>query len=297
MNLHDFEKRKALSTLSTFGIGGYAGYFTEIRSYSEMQEALILCKQNALPFHILGKGSNSLFSDRGINGVVLLDKIDFIRQVEPGRFHVGAGTSFSLLGTQTARQGWSGLEFASGIPASVGGAVFMNAGANGTDTSRTLVSVDFIDNDGILKTFLKEDLHFSYRTSSFQTMRGAIVGALFQLAPLLSAGEKRLSIIRSRHATQPYKQKSAGCIFRNPPDASAGALIEACGLKGKTIGGAQVSTLHANFIVNIDRATAKDVLQLIEYVKSEVAIKKGILLETEIRIFDESLNEFSKGRT
>lgn len=291
MNLHEFQKQKALSTLSTFGIGGFATYFIEVRSYADMQEAIQICRQNALPYCIIGKGSNCLFSDYGFNGVIILNKIEFIQQIQPGKFYAGGGSSFSLLGSQTARQGWSGLEFASGIPASVGGAVYMNAGANGTDTSQTLVSVDFVDSEGNLETFYKEQLHFSYRNSTFQHLQGAIVGATFQLIPSPSAREKQLSIIRYRQATQPYGQKSAGCIFRNPDSGFAGALIEACGLKGKSIGGAQVSTLHANFIVNIDNATAKDVFELIKFVRDEVALKQGVSLESEVQIISDPLME------
>lgn len=291
MKLHDFQKQKALSALSTFGIGGCAAYFLEVRSYTEMQNAIQTCRENALPYHILGKGSNSLFSDHGFNGAILLNKIEFITQVQPGKFHAGGGSSFSLLGSQTARQGWSGLEFASGIPASVGGAVYMNAGANGTDTSQTLISVDFVDAAGSLKTLYKDQLHFSYRHSSFQQLQGAIVGATFQLTPSASARETQLSIIRYRQATQPYGQKSAGCIFQNPTCGYAGALIEACGLKGKRIGGAQVSTMHANFIINADNASAKDVLALIKLVRDEVALKQGVTLESEVQIITDSFME------
>lgn len=288
MNLNAFQKQKALSTISTFGIGGYAAYSIEVRSYPEMQEAINTCRQNDLPYRIIGKGSNCLFSDQGFNGVIILNKIDFIQQVQPGKFYAGGGASFSLLGTQTARQGWAGLEFASGIPASVGGAVYMNAGANGSDTAQTLVSVDFIDSEGNLKVFQKDQLQFSYRNSTFQQLKGAIVGATFQLSPSPTAREHQLSIIRYRQATQPYGQKSAGCIFRNPSCGYAGALIEACGLKGKSIGGAQVSTMHANFIVNINNASASDVLELIKLIKNEVTLKQGVDLESEVQIITDT---------
>lgn len=288
MKLHDFQKQKALSTLSTFGIGGCAAYFIEVRSYADMQDAIRTCRENALPYHIVGKGSNSLFSDQGFSGVIILNKIEFIKEIDPGLFYAGGGSSFSLLGSQTARQGRSGLEFAAGIPASVGGAVYMNAGANGSDTAQTLVSVDFIDAEGTLKTLLKDQLYFSYRRSSFQQLQGAIVGATFQLNPSATARETQLSIIRYRQATQPYGQKSAGCIFKNPDCGHAGALIEACGLKGKSIGGAQVSTMHANFIINASNASAKDVLELIEHVRDVVALKQGVILESEVQIITDS---------
>lgn len=289
MILNKFRKEKALNSLCTFGIGGLASFFIEVRDYCEMAAALQACQQNALPFRILGKGSNCLFSDQGFHGAIILNKIEFIQHIQPGRFHVGGGTSFSLLGTQTARQGWSGLEFAAGIPATVGGAVYMNAGANGSETSEFLVSVDFINADGNLQTFKKDQLEFSYRFSTFQKSYGAIVGATFQLTPDFNAREKQLTIISYRKSTQPYGQKSAGCIFRNPSCGHAGALIEACGLKGKTIGGAQVSTLHANFIVNTGHATTQNVLELISFIQSEVFKQKGIALESEVQI----INPFS----
>lgn len=279
-----FQQQKSLKELCTFGIGGTARFFVEVRTIPEMQMALRTCKDKKIPFFILGKGSNCLFSDQGFDGLVILNKIDFVTKEQPEIFHVGAGYSFSLLGAQTARQGWTGLEFASGIPASVGGAVFMNAGANGTETWATLLSVDFVNPDGILQTFTKEQLEFSYRFSSFHHLPGAIVGAKFKLEPSTSAREKQLQIIHYRKATQPYGHKSAGCIFRNPACGYAGALIQESGLKGVTFGGAQISTLHANFIINSDNATAKDVLTLISHIQDEVYKKTGILLESEVRI-------------
>lgn len=286
-----FQEQKSLKELCTFGIGGAARYFTEVQTVAEMQEALKTCAEKKLPFFILGKGSNCLFSDHGFHGVVILNKIDFFTQEQPDIFHVGAGYSFSLLGAQTARQGYSGLEFASGIPATVGGAIFMNAGANGTETCATLQSVDFVDPEGNLQTFSKDQLEFSYRFSSFHHLQGAIVGAKFRLEPSTSARDKQLQIIRYRKATQPYGHKSAGCIFRNPSCGYAGALIEESGLKGVTVGGAQVSTLHANFVINTDNATAADVLELIALVKDKVYQKTGIVLESEVRIIPDQMRE------
>jgi len=278
-----FQKNRLLKELTTFGIGGPAKYWLEVRSISEMQNGLILCRENNLPYLILGKGSNCLFDDQGFNGVIFVNKIDFFEQPIPGTFHIGAGYSFSLLGSQTARQEWSGLEFASGIPGSVGGAVFMNAGANGRETCESLTSVDFVDDYGNLKHINKDELSFSYRHSSFQTMPGAIVGATFTLTPNATARAKQLEIIAYRTKTQPYGQMSAGCIFKNPTCGHAGALIEQSGLKGISIGDAQVSTLHANFIVNKGSATAEDVHALIAHIKKEVKAKTNIDLESEVR--------------
>jgi UDP-N-acetylmuramate dehydrogenase len=291
LNLNHFQRNVFLKAYCTFGIGGPATYFTEVRSIAEMESALRISHAHALPFCILGKGSNCLFSDRGFNGVVILNKIDFHEEIHPGTFYVGAGYSFSLLGTQTARSGWAGLEFASGIPATVGGAVFMNAGANGTETCETLVSVDFVTHTGDLKTFLKEELEFSYRSSSFHKLSGAIVGATFQLKACSSARQKQLDIIRYRQSTQPYGQKSAGCVFRNPAQNYAGALIEQCQLKGIAFGGATVSNLHGNFIINTGTASDTDVLSLISHIQNQVAIQTGTTLESELRIIPHHFTE------
>lgn len=278
-----FQKNKLLSELTTFGIGGPAQYFIEVRTVEEMQKTITLCNEKKLAYFILGKGSNCLFDDLGFMGVIILNKIDFIEHPTPETFHVGAGYSFSLLGTQTARQGFSGLEFASGIPGSVGGAVFMNAGANGKETCETLVSVDFVDENGMLHLLKKEDLFFAYRTSSFQHLPGAIVGATFALTPAEDARSKQLEIIAYRKKTQPYGEMSAGCVFRNPSCGHAGALIDQSSLKGINVGGAKVSELHANFIVNTGQASSQDVLALIALIKQRVKEKSGIELESEVR--------------
>lgn len=275
-------KDKALCDLSSFGIGGPARFYAEAKTTEALQEMLIFCFEKKLPFFILGKGSNSLFDDRGFNGLVIANKIDFCKQ-NGNEFEVGAGYSFARLGSQTARLGFAGLEFAAGIPATVGGAIFMNAGANGKETFETLQTVTFIDERGEKKVFKKQDLKFGYRTSSFQEMKGAIVVATFLLEPSKEAKEHQRKIVDYRLKTQPYKDKSAGCAFRNPPGHIAGKLIEECGWKGKGIGGAEVSTLHANFIINKEGATATDILNLVKEVKERVLNEKGVLLEEEIR--------------
>lgn len=278
-----FERHHLLKDITTFGIGGPAQYFIEAHDIPTLQKAIRHCKQQCIPYYILGKGSNVLFDDRGFAGLVVANRIQFLEKPNEHTWHVGAGYSFSLLGSQTARQGWGGLEFASGIPGSVGGAVYMNAGANGSETCQTLVSVDYVTPDGELLCIPKEELSFGYRFSSFQKKKGAIAGATFCLAPSPEARQKQLSIIDYRKKTQPYDAKSAGCVFRNPECGHAGALIDQSGLKGKTIGGAQVSTLHANFLINTGTATSADILKLIEYVQQEVKDKQGFDLEHEVR--------------
>jgi UDP-N-acetylmuramate dehydrogenase len=278
-----FQQGKLLSELSTFGIGGPARYFLEVSSIEEMREAVLFCYQHKLRFIVVGKGSNCLFDDQGYDGLVILNKIHFCHFLEGERVQVGAGYSFSLLGVQTARRKWAGLEFASGIPATVGGAIYMNAGANGTETCQALVDVTYITEEGEQVVLPLEKLEFAYRFSSFQKMRGAIVAATFQLSLSPEAREKQLKIIDYRTRTQPYGEPSAGCIFRNPQGNAAGALIEQSGLKGTRVGGAEVSTLHANFIVNAGEAKAADVLHLANLVKRTVHEKTGVDLEMEVR--------------
>jgi UDP-N-acetylmuramate dehydrogenase len=278
-----FEEGHLLKEYTTFKIGGPAQYFTQVSSVQELQEAVRFCNEKNVRYLVLGKGSNLLFSDRGFEGAVILNKIQFIEENE-GSFYVGAGYSFSLLGTQTARKGWEGLEFASGIPGSVGGAVFMNAGANGGETFETLTEVTYITESGEKEILPKSALQWSYRHTSFHGKRGAIAAARFQLKPSSNARQKQLTLIDYRTKTQPYSDASAGCVFRNPTGASAGKLIQECGLTGFSIGGAEVSTVHANFIVNKGSATAEDVLALAKHIQKTVQEKTGQRLEMEVRV-------------
>ncbi len=277
------QKEILLSKYSTFGIGGAARFFASAHTKEEMQQMLQVSSDLGLRVFILGKGSNTLFDDRGFDGLVILNKIDYLKMEEGEIFRAGSGYSFARLGGITARLGVTGLEFASGIPATVGGAIYMNAGANGQETFDTLLEVGFLSSKGESLNLKKADLQFGYRTSSFQKMEGAIVEGIFQLKPSISAKETQKKILNYRLKTQPYKEKSAGCAFRNPEGEAAGKLIDTCGLKGVSVGGAQVCPLHANFIVNSTQAKAQDVLALIQKVKETVYEQKGVLLEEEIR--------------
>jgi len=277
------QQGRRLSEFSTFGIGGPIEAFVEVRSVVDVQEAFAWANTQHLPVLVVGKGSNCLFSDAHFPGLVLLNKIDHCT-IEGQNVVVGAGYSFSLLGVQTARKNLSGLEFASGIPATVGGAVFMNAGANGQETCEVLTAVEYVHADGRVQEF--RDLAFGYRTSPFQQMSGCITAARFCLRDHAEARKNQLEIVDRRMKTQPLKDKSAGCVFRNPaPGVSAGALIDQCGLKGLAVGGAKVSEVHANFLVNDNAATAHDVLELIARVQETVLQKTGQHLEPEIRIY------------
>ncbi len=278
----DIKQQCKLAPYTTFGIGGPAQFCIEVSTIDALKEALQFAREKQLPYIFLGKGSNTLFDDRGFEGVVIICKIDHIR-FDGTLVTAGAGASFSLLGAKTARKRLSGLEFASGIPGSVGGAIFMNAGANGCETKDVISSVTFLHSTGTLEVFTKNALSFSYRTSPFQSLEGCIVEATFALIPDDTAQHRQKDIVSYRVETQPYKERSAGCIFRNPTGHSAGKLIEECGLKGAQIGGASVSKKHANFILNSKEASASDIEALISHIRRVVKEKTGVELHDEVR--------------
>lgn len=271
-------KNQSLKAHSTWGIGGPAKCFTIVKTIDEMKQALAL----KMRYIVIGKGSNCLFDDQGFDGLVILNKINFLENKD-GEYHVGSGFNFSHLGVKTARDGYAGLEFASGIPGTVGGAIYMNAGAGSDETCDHLKEVEFMHNDGSIELFQIGDLEFSYRSSPFQKMEGAIVGARFSLKACQGAKNKQRALIDYRKSTQPYGQKSCGCVFRNPEGGSAGALIEKCGLKGLRVGGLEVSMCHANFLVNHGEGTASDAIELIEKIQAIVKEKEGIDLQFEVK--------------
>ena len=273
-----------LSRYSTFAIGGPAKYLLEVDSIEEMRHALLFAKREKIPLIIVGKGSNSLFNDRGFNGLVIINRIQFIKN-EGLIYHVGSGVNFSYLGHYLTKRGLGGLEFSLGIPGSVGGAVFMNAGALDSEVQDYLLHVGYIDYEGNYKILRKDELEFSYRFSSFQRMEGVLVSASFQLEEDAGSRKRALEFLDKRMKTQPYKADSCGCIFRNPSEEiSAGQLIDECHLKGYAIGGASISFNHANFIVNENKASSEDILRLINYVQLVVLKEKNIKLETELRV-------------
>jgi UDP-N-acetylmuramate dehydrogenase len=275
-------QNEPLSKYCTFGIGGAARYFTTVYNVHDVKEALFFAKEKGIPFLTLGKGSNCLFDDRGYNGLIILNKITYL-DFEREKVSVGSGYSFAHLGIKTSKKKLSGLEFASGIPASVGGAIYMNAGANKMETKDTLLEVFYVDDEGQERLFRKEELNFDYRFSSFQEMRGIIIGASFSLTKKESAKEKQKEILTHRLATQPYKAKTCGCVFQNPDSAiSAGKLIDDCGLKGYAVGGALISLMHANFIENQGSASAADVQKILKEVKEIVKEKTGYDLQLEV---------------
>ena len=274
-------QNKKLDFFSTFAIGGDALYFIEVFDFLEMKMAFSFAKEKRLPFFILGKGSNVLFDDRGFKGVIIKNNIKFLTRTE-NYFIIGSGNSLSFFAKKCAMNNLSGLEFAFGIPATIGGAICMNASAKEMEISKSLESVFFMHENNSIEEIKKKDVVFEYRKSSFQKMKGAIIAAKFKLKKNNSANKILLEGYIKRKLSQPLKSKSLGCIFRNPVDVSAGKLIELCGLKNTKIGDAVVSSKHANFILNESRATSFDVRELIEHIKKIVEEKKHIKLKEEI---------------
>ncbi len=277
-----YQYNTPLKEYSTYGIGGPAKELAFARTKEDLIYLLEEAKRSHKKYIVIGKGSNCLFDDRGFNGLVIINKISEIEWREQS-VYVGAGYSFSLLGIQASRKGFSGLEFASGIPGSVGGAVYMNAGAGCSEVKDIIDEVEFLHEDGRVELFKKERLKFFYRMSPFQEMKGAILAATFHLVPSLGAKEKQENLLAYRMATQPYKDRSCGCVFRNPEGDSAGRLIDSLGLKGVLRGGAKISEAHANFIVNQGDASAKEILDLIKHVQMKVKDEVGIVLEPEVK--------------
>jgi UDP-N-acetylmuramate dehydrogenase len=277
------ERGRELKHFCTLGIGGPAKYFIEAREMSDLTEAIAFANANSLEVFVMGKGSNCLFDERGFDGLVIYNNIQNITFFDGGVF-VSGGYSFARLGLSTSRRGLSGLEFAAGIPGSVGGAVYMNAGAMGSEVSDVLIESHWIDQQGQLHISKREDLDFSYRHSGFQEDGGLIIGARFALQVDETAKERCQTFLQKRLLSQPYSEKTAGCFFRNPKGGCAGAWIDGLGLKGLSVGGAAVSSLHANFIINRGGATSGDVLQLIEKIQIEVEKAFGERLILEVRL-------------
>ncbi|SFG46047.1 UDP-N-acetylmuramate dehydrogenase [Planifilum fulgidum] len=288
----DVRTDEPLSQHTTWRVGGPADLFIYPRSKDELERAMQIVRRHGLPWRVIGRGSNLLVRDGGIRGAVFKigEGLDGL-SIDGTRVVAGGGCSLIKLSRQTARQGLTGLEFAEGIPGTVGGAVCMNAGAHGSETSRVLTSAEVLLDSGERVVLSKEELGFRYRTSVLQgKVKGIVTEATFQLAhgdPQKIAAEMARYRDR-RKQTQPLQYPCAGSVFRNPPGDHAGRLIEASGLKGYRVGDAEVSTQHANFIINRGQATATDVLALIDHIVRTVEERFGVRLKTEVQVVGEA---------
>lgn len=275
-----------LAPLTTFRIGGRAALLCRPRTVGELRGTLKALRGLGVRWYCLGKGSNTLFCDEGFDGaVVCFSGLDEVR-VEGGCVVAGAGAALSEVCRAAQAAGLAGLEFAYGIPGSVGGAVFMNAGAYGGEMADVVQSVTCLDAGLELCERPAGECAFGYRTSVFQTDGSAVVQARFALqrGDPAEIDARMRELLERRRSKQPLEYPSAGSTFKRPQGAYAAALIEQCGLKGTTVGGAQVSEKHGGFLINIGGATCADVLALADLVCRTVEEKTGFHLEKEIRV-------------
>ena len=284
-----------LAPYTTFRIGGPADLLAEPATVEELQQILQLQREQAIACFLMGNGSNLLIRDGGIRGlvIVLADRFSSVIQESPVRIKAQAGVRLGALARFAWQKGLGGLEFASGIPGTLGGAVTMNAGAYGGEMQQVIESVTAINHEGELLTFNGEEMDFGYRHSRIMEEDLIVVEATLKLVPKEPHEIKAYmdDLAERRRSKQPIQYPSAGSFFKRPPGHFAGALIEHAGLKGTRVGDAQVSELHAGFIINLGEATAKDVLQLKEVVQQRVFEQSGILLEPEVRIVGEEPHE------
>lgn len=281
-------KYEPLSRHTTFRIGGNADTYVKVGSLSKLSTILKECKESGIDYMILGNGSNVLASDDGYRGVIIRLDGDFrkISLVDDNTIYCGAGATLAALCKFALNCGLTGLEFAWGIPGTVGGAVFMNAGAYGGEMKETVYCVSHITPDGETGRIEKENLRFGYRASVYRSNKAIITGVTLRLQKgnPEDIRAKMDDFLGRRSAKQPLEFPSAGSVFKRPEGAYAGALIEQCGLKGHSHGGAQVSDKHAGFIINKQNANAADVKNLIREVQTKVYDETGYNLECELII-------------
>lgn len=284
LNLEKIEKDISLSTLTTYKTGGIAKLVVYPNNINNLKQMLKLIHKYNIKYFILGKGSNTLFSDKEFNGVIIkLDKLNNFK-IKQTELYVESGMILSKLVQASVKNELTGLEFAIGIPGTIGGAIYMNAGAYGNNMSNIVKSVIVLNEKFQIKEIPLEKLKFDYRYSIFQDNKNLIcVAANIKLehGNHDEIASKIKENLLKRKNSQPLEYPSAGSVFRNPEGNYAGKIIEELGLKGKNIGGAEISTKHANFIINKNNASSSDILNLIKLVQKEVKDKYKIDLKLE----------------
>ena len=286
-----FVQGEPLAAHTTFRIGGPAVFWCAPQDAEQLRETLRLCRENGVRVYLLGNGSNTLFDDAGFDGAVVdMRGLSQMESSDAGtdvvRITAGAGQTLGRLCSKAQALGLTGLEFACGIPGTVGGAVYMNAGAYGGEMKDVLEAVSYLTADGRWVDSEASELDFSYRHSAFEENDACILGAVFHLEKgdpdVIKARMNEL--MQKRIDKQPLDKPSAGSTFKRPAGAFAAALIDQCGLRGYRHGGAAVSDKHCGFVVNLGGATCADVLALCDEVRAIVKEKTGYDLEKEIRV-------------
>ena len=271
---------------TTFRTGGPARYFLVIETRKELAQVLAWLQEEALPWFLLGNGSNLLVGDRGYRGAILHLAGEFLKtEIDEATIRCGAGAMLSAVSRSAMEAGLTGLEFASGIPGTIGGAVRMNAGAYNGEIAGVTESVEVMEPDGRCRVYNREEMAFGYRTSIVKTKPCVVLSTVLKLKKgdrsEISATMQELSA--KRREKQPLEYPSAGSTFKRPEGYFAGQLIDEAGLRGYQCGGAQISVKHAGFVINTGNATAEDVVNVITHAQEEVLKRNNIKLETEVK--------------
>lgn len=276
----------------TFRVGGPAEWFVRVNTIEQLKQVLALCKEQEEPYYIIGNGSDLLVSDAGVRGVIIRLSGEFEEVIPKETVNegicdicAGAGVMLAALSLRAGKKGFTGLEFANGIPGTVGGAVLMNAGAYGGEIKDTIVAIDVMTKDGEVRRLEKEELKLSYRHSAMMDSGDIVLKAYFKLTvrPKLHIFAIMESYRKARQEKQPLEFPSAGSTFKRPVGYFAGKLIQDAGLSGYSVGGAMVSTKHAGFVINAGGATATDIYRLIQHIQKTVKEKFQVDLEPEVR--------------
>lgn len=282
----EYQSNEPMNRHTTFRIGGNCDLMIWPKDIEQMRQCIVACGECNMPYFTLGKGSNLLVADSGCRFAVLsTQRLNQMKMLGSANVYCESGVSLMELCLFAQQHSLSGLEFAYGIPGSVGGAVYMNAGAYDGEMRDVVVQSEHICKDGTRRTYSEEQLDFSYRHSAYTDSDCCIVSAVFRLQPGDSAAIKRRmdELLERRKAKQPLEYPSAGSTFKRPHGGYASQLIEQSGLKGASVGGAMVSNKHSGFIINKGNASCKDVEALIEHVQAVVREKTGFFLEPEVK--------------
>lgn len=272
---------------TTFRVGGPAEFFVQPKTAQEVQGLVKLCKEKEVPYYIVGNGSNLLVSDKGYDGVIIhLFKNMSAMRIEGNKVYVQAGALLSKVAVQAGRKGLTGMEFASGIPGTIGGALVMNAGAYGGEMKDVVRLVQVMCEDGSFREYTGAEMEFGYRTSRVLHEKSVALEAVLELTPGdPTAIQNRMEELKEARITkQPLNYASAGSTFKRPEGYFAGKLIQDAGLSGFSVGDAQVSEKHCGFVINRGEATAADVADLIRKVQEQVYEKFQVKLEPEVRM-------------
>lgn len=277
---------------TTFKIGGPADYFVSVSNETEVGDLIAWAKAENVPYMVIGNGSNMLVSDKGIRGLVIeVGKNLADVRVDGNKIYAQAGAMLVRVARMAMSESLTGMEEISGIPGTLGGAIYMNAGAYGGEISHIIETVTYLDRDGEIKTISGDECQFGYRTSIFEAGDKVILSAVLKLenGNIDDIKAEMADYTNRRKTKQPLSYPSAGSTFKRPEGHFAGALVENAGLKGYTVGKAQISELHAGFVINLGGATCEDVMGVIRHAQKVVKEKYDVCLEPEVRLVGEGM--------